>query len=602
MYAMRMLNLHVLLVVVFSFFVLCPAPISERYNGVLTRVIYDQSEILRDFEPAVRTGELTQEDLDIALVELLFQNKRMQIFQMVGDGIRIKVETLLQEKSRQGKEKMIEGFQGIGVGILSIVAQIFIVPIKYLSVLGSLGDVVLAGRNVVTGYAATCASSSAAADRPAVANAAVDHLNRSSSPGARILGTEIARIIARVDLDQSIIDDAFAKAKELEIYSLALTDMNLEYAQLIKGIKTELWHKYEEIYVKKRRFLGTDLQESFENKFISARAVGGLGTEQYLSFFGRALDVSTMKKRIGGEVDPDLEVRRLLYQFDQDEELRGYSPEVQHELKKLLITAFYCSRLPDTQEDDRPYIRRAVYAYGAPGSGKTSASKAIPKLLGLPFCEKTVFDISDLSGPSLLGDVLWGQKAGPGWLADAMISTNTQERKSFKNAFLILNDFDRVLMGEGSSTVVTLLLYLLDPDTRKTKNPFFDGQLDIGNLFITLNGNRQLVAAPQAAGGQQAAAAAQPAQAEQPFDAFGALARRLKPIEFAQFPREQRRGIFEKQVRRLVSLFAMPNIDEAVRAATVEDALELPELSEGLVRLGEQYTDYKLMRLTGGHA
>ena len=592
---------------------------ATRYDGIFTRDIYNLQAEVDAILPELIARGLTEDELNISLVQLLFQKKREMIYRKEILDIQAKVETLVRAKRMELRKQARDGAIDIAAGILNIAGSLL--SFRFGDAFKT-GVKMLSGPEVPGSDERSDGAASAGQDPVESMGHAVGTLLSSGSQGAKMLASGIFNLIEGIDGFQRGTDDIFVQAERLGIFSLTVTEMRLRRDRLLTEFAEELWHEYEEKYIQKKRFLSLELQKSFENKFISARAVGGLGTEQYLGYFNTSLEVATHKKRIGEQEDSDQAARVLLRQFDEHPLLRGYSPEVRHEMKKMIITVLYFSRFNEQPAGDvrRPYFRRAFYLYGGPGVGKSSAARTLAEFLGLPYCEKTVFNVADISEKNLLGTPLWG-KQNAGWIGEALTVKNSPEHKSYKNAFLILNDFDRVLVGKDKSANA-LLLYLLDPDTRNAKSDFFEGMIDVGSLFIILTGNQRLTnpigqaleqqgvqpvipPAPVVPVDPQPVApvpqvAVQAAVAPQSFDDFGALERRLKTIEFGAFEHVRRQAAYRNQVIKLMTMFMLNNIHQVVQEETVTHAMRQPGLSEGLIELSERYTEYKLRRLEGG--
>ena len=153
--------------------------------------------------------------------------------------------------------------------------------------------------------------------------------------------------------------------------------------------------------------------------------------------------------------------------------LTGYSPRVTRDLNR------YAIRLVAACRDNTSVRKIAAYFYGEPGVGKTRAAHLIAQSFGLP--------ITTISLANIDAEKLMGTNKEPGLLLEALTRAKLPDGQKYKNAILLIDDADRIINNDDQ--LASVLLTLLEPETRSFYSPYLNTEVDISNLNIILAGN-----------------------------------------------------------------------------------------------------------------
>lgn len=308
---------------------------------------------------------------------------------------------------------------------------------------------------------------------------------------------------------------------------------------------------FEVNYVLKKRFFSPELQKQIERVLISMRSDAGLPYEFKVNFIEHCLSLPLEKRRI--EINPiywDLDKRDVPQEFlallspeqlEARRKLALYPPEIKKELQQIIIQVIFASH------SHVPTHKRFFYFFGSPGFGKSTAAKLLATYLGVPSFETNIRTADDLRQSALEGGD-WQRQfdATPGHIARTLmngchvdkdkfqvlkivvpsaskyglnreIQMRIQTRwakQSFIDSFLIINDFDRLLLDQNTSTqTLAFFLDYLDPAKEMYFSPYFQSFIEVMGLFIFVTGNHEL-----------------PKE-----ERYAALRDRLTPIEFKPF-------------------------------------------------------------------
>lgn len=182
----------------------------------------------------------------------------------------------------------------------------------------------------------------------------------------------------------------------------------------------------------------------------------------------------------------------LTKSLSDDEFFKNFDPVLLDRLEEIVTKLSFDSVEGDNVIGNK---RSIYYFYGEPGTGKSETAVRLAEFTGLPYFVVTIRRLEDLSCQALEGAERTHLTHSPGLLATTLMSKNKQGQ-SYKNAILIINDFDRILFADGGpgvvSTSLSFLLDYLDPEKTGFYGPYFNEVLDISRLSIFITANRPI--------------------------------------------------------------------------------------------------------------
>lgn len=311
------------------------------------------------------------------------------------------------------------------------------------------------------------------------------------------------------DEEMRVISKAEAKKR--------LFELTFEIKMLMDGLDKEQICDLERQYILKKREISLEICDQVEKILLLARE-DGIPLEFFRQFIDNALKLPNSIK--------------LLYDFSlhkiiSTNEFKNFDPNLQHKIKcitkKLIIDS------QQTKEDS--CLRSIYYFYGKPSTGKSTTARLIPESLNLPYKICSIKQAEDLSRGNLEGDTRTFNSQNPGLLGEALMSQN-EEGKSYHNAVLIIEEFDRLLFPEGGGSSVSgslaFLLDYLDPDKKSFFSPYFLAKIKVSSLSIILTANHKIPEKPEDPKGK---------------DPYAALRSRVEEIHFPEFPPETIKSI-----------------------------------------------------------
>lgn len=309
-----------------------------------------------------------------------------------------------------------------------------------------------------------------------------------------------------------------AKAIDDKLLAITREEAKKQYFELlfhkkllIDGLGKEAISDLEKQYVVKKRFIRSqDLKDQIEKGLLLAREEG-VYVEFLRKFIDNALDLPTTHLKI------NIEIRNNL---DDQPFFQGFQPALQAELKMMVYKLAADSQLNDS---DPTYKRSIYYLHGNPGTGKSSAIREITNFVALPCYIPVIRTPADLSSTQLEGARRTMMTHSPGFLAEALLTKNSQEKR-YTNGVLVIEDFDRILFGPDgrqNPAALTFLLNYLEPEKRDYLNAYFESDIDIQRLSIVITANKRI---PKLKPGQKIDE-----------DPYAALRSRVREIYFPDF-------------------------------------------------------------------
>ena len=297
-----------------------------------------------------------------------------------------------------------------------------------------------------------------------------------------------AAAVSTVGAGMSIAHEFLQPDGNLDIDKLKTAVMQKKTSHILNINKEPGIFDLEIEYILKKPFIkNKELQKNIEAALIGMRKPGGIPIDFYREYITNFLKLPLQTMHVG--VDTRLLDLRNKTPNDFDnlsvsqktaaQELLHYSDEVKSEITDLMIQIKYSSYSDATSQ------RKFYYFYGDPGIGKTTSAKSIARFLQIPLFIKSIRTGEDLSEMALEGQDWLLPGANTGFLART-ISTSSEEPEmvterhtinmsfqeitryglpstlsidvphvpsnTYKNAILLINDFDRILMDPSTTT------------------------------------------------------------------------------------------------------------------------------------------------------
>lgn len=289
----------------------------------------------------------------------------------------------------------------------------------------------------------------------------------------------------------------------------------------IEALKYDEFAALEAYYVIKKPTFNEDTQKLIESTFVDGRK-HFQNPHGYRKLLEQMLRIPTKPLDLKRTFKDD---KDLLDKFYKDKIFKNYSPSTQRELAKIVL-AIYHNSLSENTQSKFP-VRQVCYFHGDPGCGKTTAAEQIARFFNIPFYKISIRSIADLTIANLEGtfskDIGWFGSAliepvpnshtipsltGIGLSDKSLTKKSIKENiiystnyflsllpsmNSYKNGFLIINDFDRLLIDPKTQTAACqFCLDFLDTDKKDFRNHFFKLNLDISQLNIIITGNHEI--------------------------------------------------------------------------------------------------------------
>ncbi|MDD9950874.1 MAG: ATP-binding protein [Zetaproteobacteria bacterium] len=184
-------------------------------------------------------------------------------------------------------------------------------------------------------------------------------------------------------------------------------------------------------------------------------------------------------------------VQRGVYTFDADK-FKSYFKHYPNNLRRLLRNL--AGRLTYFSQGDkeRESINFPVYFIGVPGTGKTYAARGVAKVIGAPMAAVSLdgATIEDVVGVAASKE----GEAKPGRLLSALSTmADVDNDTNYANGVLFIDEFDRLLNSTDpqSRALLSFMLKVLDPNSRKFFSPYLNTEIQLPTLII-LAGNYEI--------------------------------------------------------------------------------------------------------------
>lgn len=261
-----------------------------------------------------------------------------------------------------------------------------------------------------------------------------------------------------------------------------LIDLRLEVNAWRKGIYSENITKLEEKYIVKKKDIHPELQKSIELALLKARLQENPMFSPDL-FVKDALSLPiTHKNLTENEMWEDVENK-----FGKDPFFSKFDNNTKEQVKLILKDSYF-----NSQPTGDINLKHAYYFIGNPGVGKTTAARNIAKLLDLPYYEVSIGNPKQLTEEAVNGQAWFWGNPKRGWFAESFLRSERKEKRPLQNTFLILNDFDRLLLNKGNGEALRFLLDFLDSGKKTCFNNYFNAPLDMSRVTVIITGNQNI--------------------------------------------------------------------------------------------------------------
>lgn len=284
----------------------------------------------------------------------------------------------------------------------------------------------------------------------------------------------------------SIIDNSLKEGETVGIDHAKeeLFLLGFQIALLRDGISKEPIKELEETYVlEKRKIISPEIKDQIEKALLIARE-DRTYFDLITRFIGNALAMPSLPLV--------LDKKTFISKVENNKFFKNYNINVKERLKLIVAKL-----VTDSHQDENATTsnRTLYYFHGEPGTGKSVSARELAEILDLPYFILPIRQKEDLSAGNLEGIERTFMTHNPGLLARALMSKNSKG-KSYLNAILIIDDFDRILFDSkpesGESSALSFLLDYLDPEKRKYFSPYFAAHINISRLSIIITANKPI--------------------------------------------------------------------------------------------------------------
>ena len=322
-----------------------------------------------------------------------------------------------------------------------------------------------------------------------------------------------------------------------------LFKLDFQFKLLKKSINKEPIYDLEKKYVvMKRKIKSSEIKNQIEQVLLLCREEA-----VYLELLRRFIDNCLAMPNSCLQVTPPERLSEIDF-------FKHFTPELKNRLGEITTKLSFDSFENDGVKGSKRCI---YYFHGDPGTGKSECARKLADLCGLPYFILPIRRVEDLSSQALEGSDRTMMAHNPGLLAKALMS-KSKDSKSYLNAILILDDFDRVLLAsEGTGPIPPALAFLLDyldPLKSTYYSPYFQTFIDVSRLSIFITANQPIPSKVK-----------NNSKDKRGFDPFDALRSRVSEVHFPNFSENALRSIldpiannlwrkygFEQQINRAV--------------------------------------------------
>ena len=484
------------------------------YRGVFTRAIYEQGDVIREYEGTQELDRKIVERFNFLKEEMVRKKILNDIAEELGKLLTIQNKTLsafIKKADIERQLAKVTFFSKLLKVIVNLIKMPFLVSTESnpVPIIGPI-------ENIIDSF------------------------------------SEMANLPMETQLKLINITIDEIRAENPEIGRL-----QRKYNKFLSGVGEGLWHDLEEQYVIKKRLMHPDLCNSIENNFIGAHAVSGPTESFYRTFFEQAIALPITAKKLGNGDNVLIIALQFLDRFDRNEHFSVYDSKVRERLKKIILKVIALSH---SEGKERPYLTRLIEFWGDPGTGKSRAATALAQFLDLPYLKPHIVDATDLARSAVEGGAFWSEGDSSGLLAQALTATDSKGNR-YANSFLILEEYDKIL---DSSASITFLLNRFDPDCFVFKSPLFNCPVDISRVICCITGNRSVVQT-----------SIRGAVTDVEVNHMNPLARRTDSVEFPQFTPEHKKKMIQENLRKLIAFYDVMLDEEQQK--TIVDASSLDE-------------------------
>lgn len=268
--------------------------------------------------------------------------------------------------------------------------------------------------------------------------------------------------------------------------------LDKEYRTLKEGLKSEPIADLERQYVKKKRLM-------VNNPSLQAEVERGLIQSRVESYYFQ-LNTPAIDYALGLPLSPKplldinktyLSKQEIIKKFYEDNSFSIYAEDVKLNLLDLILRTATNSVAATSKSP----LRVVEHWLGSGSTGKSTAAKAVARFLELPYLEKRITNPGAEINIESISGALRSFQGSPvlGWLAEALLQkTDGDEKESYQNGFLILDDFP-----VNDPNAQSLLLATTDPEKKNVPNNYLQANLAISRLNMIIISNEDFISLKQ---------------------------------------------------------------------------------------------------------
>ena len=283
---------------------------------------------------------------------------------------------------------------------------------------------------------------------------------------------------------QTVVDDLSSLKKD--ILDALLNDPLRELEEKV----VRAWHEFDQ----------PGMRKTLINTLLDLRITSGKSCTELRDKIEYCLKLPKKSKQLvpGSKINNEVDKATNIAEFKKKrsafindnfskEPWCNYSTDTQENLKSTFTQVCNGPCKTSLGFKDR---RKIIFFHGEPATGKTEASKALVKMLGLPKVELGSSSGDQVTQKTLTGNSSYPSEIKLGLLFQPLFAAD-DGGQNWNNAVVVIEEFDRHFKKDG---IDPFILWLFDPTTTIVKCDYFgkDVYVDVSKLTFVLTSNTDL--------------------------------------------------------------------------------------------------------------